>query len=62
MNVFHCTRYRVDLARKWHASSECLVIPQKIHHKRSRLDQQKCEHFIEWILGVDCLWGNNCEV
>ena len=22
INVFHCTLYRIDLARKWHASSE----------------------------------------
>ena len=47
MKVFDCSKYCVDLARKFHASSEGLVIPKKNHLNRSRLDLNKCEHFLD---------------
>ena len=55
MKVFYCSKYRVDLARKFHASSEGLVIPKKNHLNRSRLDLNKCEHFLDFIFNSGLL-------
>ena len=49
MEIFNCSKYRIDLARHFHASSKGLVIPEKGIISRNRLDLNKCEHFLEWI-------------
>ena len=50
MDNFDCSRYAVDVARKWNASNIGLMIPQKHTFARSRLDLQKCEHFLDFII------------
>ncbi|XP_065677378.1 uncharacterized protein LOC136092761 [Hydra vulgaris] len=50
MNTFECTKHRIEIARKWHASHKGLAFPEKKVFVRSSLDQIKCEHFLDFIL------------
>ena len=49
INAFGCLRYKVDQARKWKTSSDGLVLPEKVKFKRSKLNIQKCEHFLDFV-------------
>jgi hypothetical protein len=49
INAFGCSRYKVDQARKWQAFSDGLVLPEKVKFKRSKLNIQKCEHFLDFV-------------
>ena len=50
MKYFHCTN--VDKARKLKSLANGLEIPKKATITRSKLNIQKCEHFL------DCLFNN----
>ena len=52
MKYFHCTKYKVDQARKLKSLANGLEIPKKATITRSKLNIQKCEHFL------DCLFNN----
>ena len=52
MKYFHCTKYKVDQARKLKSLADGLEIPKKATITRSKLNIQKCEHFL------DCLFNN----
>ena len=45
MKYFHCTKYKVDQARKLKSLANGLKIPKKATITRSKLNIQKCEHF-----------------
>ena len=49
MYAFNCTRYRIDMARKWRASHEGWVLPKKEQLFKQCLDLQKSEHFLDFI-------------
>ena len=49
MKAFNCTRYLVDIARKWHHTNKGLLLPKKQSFVRSRLDLNKSEHFLDFI-------------
>ena len=55
MNLFGCTKYQVDTARKWRSSNDSLLLPQHQVHKRLTLDTNKCEHFLEFIFNSGLL-------
>ena len=48
-DIFECSRYKVDQARKWKACNAGLVLPEKTKFKRSKLNIMKCEHFLDFI-------------
>ena len=52
MKYFHCTKYKVDQARKLKSLANGLDIPKKATVTRNKLNIQKCEHFL------DCLFNN----
>ena len=52
IKYFHCTNYKVDKARKLKSLANGLEIPKKATITRSKLNIQKCEHFL------DCLFNN----
>ena len=49
---FHCTKYKVDQAKKLKSLANGLDIPKKATVTRNKLNIQKCEHFL------DCLFNN----
>ena len=51
MKIFNCTKYRIELARKWKDSHQgkVLCIPEKKKFIRHRLDLNKSEHFLDFI-------------
>ena len=48
------TMYQVNQARKWN-KKETFSLPQKVKHKRTRLDISKCEHFLNFIFSTGLL-------
>ena len=46
MKYFHCTKYKVDQARKLKSLANGLEIPKKATIAKSKLNIQKCEHFL----------------
>ncbi|XP_057316234.1 uncharacterized protein LOC130657272 [Hydractinia symbiolongicarpus] len=55
MKLFDCTKYQVDTARRWKSSSASLLLPMHQVHKRLKLDNNKCEHFLEFIFNSGLL-------
>ena len=57
MKIFNCTKYRIDLARKWRDSHQGkgLCIPEKKKFIRHCLDLNKSEHFLDFIFSSDML-------
>ena len=54
MNFFQCSRWQVDQARKLQAQS-CFTVPHKQKITRSRVPQEKIEHFMEFLLSSGLL-------
>ena len=52
MKYFHCTKYKVDQARKLKSLANELELPKKAMITRSKLNTLKYEHFL------DCLFNN----
>ena len=50
MEHFNCSRYCVDKARKWNSSNFGLKLPEKTKFTRNRMDLQKCEHFLDFVI------------
>ena len=48
--TFHCTKYKVDQARKLKSLANGLEIPKKATITRSKFNIQKCEHFLDCLL------------
>ena len=48
-DVFGCSKYAVEQARKLRSAMKGLTIPSKEKFHRNRLNLQKCEHFIEFF-------------
>ena len=51
IKIFNCTKYRIDLPRKWRDSHQgkVLCIPEKKKFIRHYLDLNKSEHFLDFI-------------
>ena len=49
MKYFHCSKYKVDQARKLKSLAKGLAILKKATILRSKLDMQKCEHFLDFL-------------
>ena len=49
MKYFHCTNYKVGKARKLKSLANGLEIPKKATITRSKLNIQKCEHFLDFL-------------
>ena len=49
MKYFHCTKYKVDQVRKLESLANGLEIPKKATITRSKLNIQKCEHFLDFL-------------
>ena len=52
MSLFGCSKYKVDLARKWKQQNADLLKVQKETFTRNRLDFNKCELFLDFIFQV----------
>ena len=49
MGIFHCTKYKIEQARKLNSSSPGLALPQHKTLTRSKLNLMKAEHFLDYI-------------
>ena len=49
MQLFDCTKYKIDQARPLKKQFDSLNIPKVVKHNRQRRDQLKCEHFLDFI-------------
>lgn len=49
MNVFNCSKYFVEKARKLQDENEALLIPKPTVFRRDKLNIVKCEHFLDFI-------------
>ena len=50
MKYFHCTKYKVDQARKLKSLANGLEILKKATiATRNKLNIQKCEHFLDFL-------------
>ena len=49
MNVFRCSKYKIEQARRLAASSSGFVLPKQQQLTRSRLDLIKAEHFLDYL-------------
>ena len=51
IKTFNCTKYRIDLARKWRDPDQGkgLCIPEKKKFRRHNLDLNKSEYFLDFI-------------
>ena len=49
MNYFECSKHKVDNARKLHSLTEGISILENKKHKQSKLDLQKCDHFLDFV-------------
>ena len=55
MSLFGCSKYKVDLARKWKQQNADLLKVQKETFTRNRLDFNKCELFLDFIFSSGLL-------
>ena len=55
MKCFHCTKYKVDQARKSKSLANGLEIPKKATITKSKLNIQKCEHFLDCLFNYKLL-------
>ena len=62
MKYFHCTKYKVDQARKLKSLANELEIPNNATITRSKLNIQKCEHFLGCLFDIKFLQGVACSV
>ena len=49
MEIFNCTKYKIELARKWNAINSGPVLPTNVQFKRNKLNASKCEHFLDFV-------------
>ena len=54
-NIFGCSKYSVEKARKLQPSVKGLIVPTKSIFHRNRLNIQKCEHFLEFLFSSGLL-------
>lgn len=52
MSLFGCSKYKVDLARKWKQQNAGLFKVQKETFTRNRLNFNKCKHLLDFIFPV----------
>ena len=52
MKNFNCIKYKVDQARKLTSLANDLEIPHKATITRSKLNIQKCEHFLGCLFNI----------
>ena len=48
MEVFNCSKYRIEQAREMVSSKNLMIFPEK-KRSRCRMDMQKVEHFVDFI-------------
>lgn len=53
--IFGCTKYAVEVARKWNIVNKGLALPEKKVFTRSKLDEAKCEHFLDFLFNSGLL-------
>ena len=49
MQLFGCTKYKIEQARLLKKQSDSRNIPKVVKHNRQRMDQLKCEHSLNVI-------------
>ena len=55
MNLFGCSKYKIDQARKWKIENHANIVPEKVSFTRNRLNIDKCEHFVDFIFSSGLL-------
>ena len=55
MSLFGCSKYKVDLARKWKQQNAGLFKVQKETFTRNQLNVIKCEHFLDFLFSSGLL-------
>ena len=55
MKIFNCSKRKIDVSRKIQKGSDGVKIPEVVKHNRSRLDLNKCEHFLDFIFSNELL-------
>ena len=53
--AFGCSKYAVDMARKNNVANKGLLMPQKKVFTRAKLDERKCEHFLNFLFNSGLL-------
>ena len=49
MEIFNCTKYKIEQARKWNAINSGHVLPTNVQFKGNKLNTSKCEHFLDFV-------------
>ena len=49
MNIFGCTKHKIEQSRKWKKQNDGLCLPKNETHTRNRMNFDKCEHFVDFI-------------
>ena len=55
MTHFKCSKFKIDQARAMKTTEKGIVREEKVQFKRTRLNTQKCEHFLNFIFSKGLL-------